>query len=72
MDDMDEINQGRDETLRRLAQANAKISRHERLTNIILGWLTFAAVLALGLLIGHIAGVPIPNLDCDPATIALC
>lgn len=47
-----------DEALRRLARANAKLGRHERLTNIILGCLTFAAGIALGLLIGHMAGVP--------------
>jgi hypothetical protein len=55
---MNETDQDRDEALRRWAQANAKISRHARLTSIILGCLTFAAVLALGLLIGYIAGVP--------------
>lgn len=47
-----------DELRRRLAFAHAELARHERLTGIILGCLTFLAVMAAGLLIGHIAGVP--------------
>jgi hypothetical protein len=41
---MNQTDQGRDEALRSWAQVNANISRHERLTNIVLGCLTFAAV----------------------------
>jgi predicted phosphoribosyltransferase len=50
--------QDRDEALQRLARTQAKLSRHERRTGIVLAILTAAAVVALGLLIGHIAGVP--------------
>jgi Cu/Ag efflux pump CusA len=51
-------NRDRDEALQRLAHTQAKLSRHERWTGIILAILTVAAVVALGLLIGHVAGVP--------------
>jgi hypothetical protein len=50
--------QGKDETLQRLARTQAKLSRHEGWAGIILTILTFTVALALGLLIGHIAGVP--------------
>jgi len=43
---------------RRLALAHTKLARHERLTGIVLGCLTFFAVMALGLILGHIADVP--------------
>jgi hypothetical protein len=55
---MDETDQNADETLQRWQHAKTKLRHHERLTNIILGCLTFSSVLALGLLIGHIVGVP--------------
>jgi hypothetical protein len=51
-------NRDREDTLQRLVRTQAKLSRHERRAGIILAILTFAAVLALGLLIGHVAGVP--------------
>jgi hypothetical protein len=46
------------DVLRRLESADAKLARHEHLTGIVLFFLTLAATLALGLLVGHIAGVP--------------
>jgi hypothetical protein len=47
-----------EELRRRLARAQAKLAKHERLTGIILGCLTFFAVVTLGLIFGHIADVP--------------
>ena len=55
---MDKSDQNSREILRRLASADAKLAHHERLTRIVLFFLTFLATLGLGLLIGHIAGVP--------------
>jgi Cu/Ag efflux pump CusA len=51
-------NRDRDEALQKLAHTQAKLSRHERWTAIILAILTVAAVVALGLLIRHVAGLP--------------
>jgi hypothetical protein len=39
----------------RQAFARTKLTRHERLIGIILGFLTFLAVLTVGLLIGRVA-----------------
>ncbi|KLK93155.1 hypothetical protein AA309_10175 [Microvirga vignae] len=47
-----------DDLRQRQAFARTKLTKHERLIGIILGFLTFLAVLAVGLLIGHVAGVP--------------
>ena len=54
---MDRSDQNSREILRRLASADAKFAQHERLTRIILFFLTFLATLGLGLFIGHIVGV---------------
>ncbi len=57
MNGMDKDDQHSLDVLRRLASADAKLARHERLTGIVLLFLTFVATMALGLLVGHIAGV---------------
>jgi hypothetical protein len=54
---MDKEDQRSLDVLRRLESAHAKLARHERLTSIVLFFLTFVATLALGLLVAHIAGV---------------
>lgn len=48
-----------EELRRRLVLAQAELARRERLTAFILGGLTFFAVMAIGLLIGHIADAPL-------------
>ena len=47
------------DTFDKLSSAHANLVRHERLTRIILFFLTFVATMALGLLMGHIMGVPL-------------
>ena len=58
MNGMDKHDQHSLDMLRRLASADAKLAKHERLTGIVLFFLTFIAIMALGLLVAHIAGVP--------------
>jgi hypothetical protein len=47
------------EVSRKLSRSQAKLARHERLTGIVLGCLTFLAVMALGVVIGHLADLPL-------------
>lgn len=55
---MDEDSRTNEEMRRGLALARAKLARQERWTGLVLGGLTFLAVVAVGLAIGHISGVP--------------
>jgi hypothetical protein len=47
-----------EEAIKRLAATEAKLAGHARLTRTILFLLLAVAILVLGLLVGHISGVP--------------
>jgi energy-converting hydrogenase Eha subunit F len=56
---MDRNDQHWHDTVQKLSSAHDKLVRHERLTRIIIFFLTYVATVALGLLMGHIMGMPL-------------